>query len=252
MTVKLYHFWDAVCAMKSRFALAEKGVPHELVHVDLMAFEQVRPDYLALNPNGVVPTLVHDDAVIIESTVINEYVDEVFDGPPLLPSDPVERARVRMLVRLEDGKMHENFRAPTFHLMIKPMFAGASDEEIDEIAANHPQKWIGAYWKDAIRSPLDTTAVEKGFDDLRAVMGKLEKVLEDGRDWLGGDHVTLAEASFFSLVDRVEALGRADLFDAFPRLNVWRQRLKTRPGYEAATPQVRMFQPAGSPYANAA
>lgn len=252
MEVTLYHYWDAVCAMKSRFAIAEKGVAHELIHVDLLAFEQLRPDYLALNPNGVVPTLVHNGVAIIESSVINEYIDEAFDGPPLMPSDPIERARVRTLVRLEDGKMHECFRAPTFHLMIKPLFADRTDEELEQVAATHPQKWVGEYWKKAMRSEVDETAVEKGFNDLRLVMAKLEAVLADGRDWLGGAHVTLAEASFFSLVDRVESLGRGDLFTEFVRLDAWRARLKTRPGYAAATPQVRMFQPPGSPHVAAA
>ena len=124
--LQLYHYWDSTCSMKARYAVMEKALDCELVFVDLLSFEQLRPDYLKLNPNGVAPTLVHDGEAIVESTVINEYLEEAFPERPLLPADPLDRARVRSLVRIEDGKMHEAFRAPTFNLLIKPRFANAS------------------------------------------------------------------------------------------------------------------------------
>ena len=243
--LQLYHYWDSTCSMKCRFAVMEKRLDCELVFVDLLRFEQLRPDYLALNPNGVAPTLVHDGRAVIESTVINEYLEDAFPQVPLLPRDPLARAQVRTLVRIEDGKMHEAFRAPTFNLMIKPMFAEASDEEIEEVARSHPQKWIGAYWKKAIKEPSDEAAVEASFNDLRDVMAKLDRVLDDGRPWLGGEAVSLAECSFVSLVDRTEHLGRGDLFDSFPHLSAWRARLKARSAYREAVPPPdgRMFSP---------
>ena len=73
----LYHDWDAFCCIKVRFCLAEKALPWAGHVIDLQKLEQLHPDYLALNPNGVVPTLMHDDHIITESTVINEYLDEV-------------------------------------------------------------------------------------------------------------------------------------------------------------------------------
>lgn len=243
--LQLYHFWDSTCSMKARFAVFEKQLDCELIFVDLLKFEQLRPEYLAINPNGVAPALVHDGRPVIESTVMNEYLEEVFPDRPLLPKDPIDRAFVRRLVRIEDGGMHEAFRAPTFNLMIKPMFADATDEEMDAIARDHPQKWIGAYWKKAIQSPVDDDAVEASFNDLRGVMGKLDAVLADGRPWLGGEDVSLAECAFVCLVDRTEHLGRADLFDAFPHLSGWRDRLKARPSYQQAIPQpgTRMYSP---------
>lgn len=246
--LQLYHYWDSTCSMKARFAVMEKALDCDLVFVDLLRFEQLQPQYLALNPNGVAPTLVHDGVPIIESTVINEYLEEVFPERPLLPQDPVARARVRTLVRIEDGRMHEAFRAPTFNLMIKPMFLAASDDEVEAIVRNHPQKWIGEYWKKSIRQPVDEAAVDASFDDLRAVMRKLEDVLGDGRPWLGGQDVSLAECAFVSLVDRTEHLGRADLFDAFPRLAAWRERLKARPAYLRAIPppECRLHSPVPS------
>jgi glutathione S-transferase len=244
-TLMLYHYWDSTCSMKVRFCIEEKGISHQKTFVDLLAFDQLKPEYLSINPNAVVPTIVHNGNSIVESTVINEYLEEVFPEVPLLPEDPVMRAAVRALVRIEDGKMHDAFRAPTFNLMIKPMFENASDDEVERVAATHPQKWIGEYWKKTIKSPVDAAAVEASFNDLRVVMKKLDKVLDDGRPWLGGKDVSLAECSFVSLVDRTEYLGRSDLFDEFRALKEWRSRLQARASFCKAVPPAnrRMFAP---------
>ncbi len=102
--LELYHAGLTTCSKKARHCLAEKGLDYVSHYVNLRRFENHRPEYLALNPNGVVPTLVHDGTVIIESTFINEYLDEVFPDPPLIPSDPATRARMRGW-----GKMADDF-----------------------------------------------------------------------------------------------------------------------------------------------
>ncbi|MEM1103907.1 MAG: glutathione S-transferase family protein, partial [Pseudomonadota bacterium] len=79
----LYHSPYSTCSQKVRLCLAEKGLDYEKRDVDLARQEHLTEAYLALNPNGVVPTLVHDDAVVIDSSVICEYLDEVFPETPL-------------------------------------------------------------------------------------------------------------------------------------------------------------------------
>ena len=80
--LELYHHGSSVCAAKVRFCMGEKGiVPDEMHYIDILSGEQFNPEYLAINPKAVVPTLVHDGAVVAESTLICEYLDEVFDGP---------------------------------------------------------------------------------------------------------------------------------------------------------------------------
>src|ERR1044071_4316843 len=86
--IELYHNDMSVCAAKVRLALAEKGVEHRAHHLNLRAGDQKTPEYLKLNPKGVVPTLVHDGFVVTESVVINEYVEDAFRSPPLMPSTP--------------------------------------------------------------------------------------------------------------------------------------------------------------------
>src|SRR5438105_14246242 len=94
-TMTLYDSPGSPCARRVRAVLLEKGIAWTTRLVDLTRMEQKRPEYLALNPNGVVPTLLHGERVLYESNVITEYLDETFPGPRLYPADPSERARRR-------------------------------------------------------------------------------------------------------------------------------------------------------------
>src|ERR1700755_3623502 len=87
MALTLYHNDMSVCAQKVRLTLAEKGLAYEDKHLDLRAGDPKQPEYLKLNPNGYVPTLIHDDFVVYESTVVCEYIDDAFPDPPLKPAD---------------------------------------------------------------------------------------------------------------------------------------------------------------------
>ena len=93
MTFTLYHHGSSVCAAKVRLAMAEKGLEWEGVYIDILKGEQFDPDYLKLNPKGVVPTLVHDDLVIPDSTVIIEYLDQIAPETSVHPKDPWSRAQ---------------------------------------------------------------------------------------------------------------------------------------------------------------
>ena len=85
--LELYHHGTSVCAAKVRTVCAEKGLKWTGHYIDILKGEQFAPEYMALNPKAVVPTLVHDGQVIIESAVIDEYLDQAFAAPPLRPAD---------------------------------------------------------------------------------------------------------------------------------------------------------------------
>ena len=102
----LYHHNLSVCAQKVRLALAEKGLDWVDKSVDLMKGEHLTPDYLALNPKGVVPTLVDGGSPVIESTLILEYLEDAYPEHPLRPADPHERARMRVWMKLPDDGLH--------------------------------------------------------------------------------------------------------------------------------------------------
>ena len=103
--LELYYFPTATCGYKARLTLAEKNVEftHRVLNRD--AGDLVTPEYLKLNPNAVVPTMVHDGAVLIESSIIMVYTDEAFDGPPLRPSDALGKARTTAWLKLADDHL---------------------------------------------------------------------------------------------------------------------------------------------------
>ena len=112
--IEPYHHGSSVCAAKVRFALAEKGVPWQGHYIDILTGDQFDPAYLKLNPKAVVPTLVHDGEVITESTVICEYLDEVFPDPPLKPATSRERATMRQWTKAVDEDLHPACAEVTF------------------------------------------------------------------------------------------------------------------------------------------
>jgi maleylacetoacetate isomerase len=97
--MKLYTYFRSSAAYRTRIAINLKGIEHESVYVDLRtpASDQRKPEYLALNPQGLVPALNVEDTTIAQSLAIIEYLDEVYPEPPLLPRSPVDRARVRAM-----------------------------------------------------------------------------------------------------------------------------------------------------------
>jgi len=95
--IKLYDFLSSPNCQRVKVVLAEKKLPYETVPVDLKKGEQKKPDYLKLNPYGKVPVLIDGAAVLYESLVINEYLDEKYPEPPLMPKDHARRAKIRIL-----------------------------------------------------------------------------------------------------------------------------------------------------------
>ena len=104
--LKLYHNDMSTCSQKVRFLLAEKGVEWEGVELDLRGGDQQRPEFLKINPKGLVPALDHDGNIVVESNIIIEYLNEVYPEPPLLPADPAGRANARWWIKKLDDGMH--------------------------------------------------------------------------------------------------------------------------------------------------
>jgi glutathione S-transferase len=240
--LELYHYGDSVCSLKVRLCLAEKGLEWTGRFVDLLRFEQLRPEYLRLNPNGVVPTLVHDGRAVIESTIINEYLDEVFPDVSLRPADAYERARMRAWVKFEDDVLHPAVRPATFNLMLKGKVAAMSDAELDDIAARHPKKDVAEDWKRAARAPVDEAALAASRAKLDAALDRLEAGLAD-TGWLAGGAYSLAEVAMAPIIDRMEHLALAGLWHDRPAIGDWIDRIKRRPAFARAIPGDEMRLP---------
>lgn len=232
----LYHFGDSLCSIKARLCLEEKGVDYEGRFVDLMRFENLQADYLKLNPNGVVPTIVHDGKAVIESTVINEYVDDVFDGPALKPDDPHQRARMRVWTKMQDDIVHPAIQKPTFNLLVKPVLKDMTDEQLEEFTGRHPHEANRKLFRNAARGPVDEEAIAAAKERFHFVFGRMDQALAEGA-WLAGDSYSLADVAMAPAIDRLEACGLFGLFEEHDRVLDWVKRVQQRPAFQRARPK---------------
>ena len=140
MTLELYNFPASTCSLKVRICLAEKKLDWVDHRLSPSSTDHLTPEYLKINPNGVVPTLLHDGDAILDSSVIIEYLDEVFQGVKLTPTDAKERARMRWWLRYFEEKPTGAVRYPTFQKILIRNFKNMSSEEFKVAAEKRPLK----------------------------------------------------------------------------------------------------------------
>jgi glutathione S-transferase len=223
--LELYHSVNSVCAQKVRVALAEKGLDYES-HLMTLRGDQFDPGYMKLNPNGVVPTLVHDARPVIESSVILYYLDEAFPSPPLMPRDPLQRAQVRMVNKLIDEYVHNSCTILTFATAFRPWFAGLSGEEIEQRLARSPLKKRTEYKRDVALHGLDSKFVREALEHHEKL---LELIDAAGGGWLAGPDFSLADIAAAPYVLRLQLLRMDRLWDARPGVAAWYKRVLDRP-----------------------
>jgi len=136
--IELYHNDMSVCAQKVRFALAEKKLSWKGHHLNLRAGDQQKPEYLKLNPNAVVPTLVDDGTVIIESTVICEYLDDAYSEPSLRPADAAGRGRMRLWTKQLDEGVHAATSVVSSAIAFRYQKLAAGLESLEEFHKKMP------------------------------------------------------------------------------------------------------------------
>ncbi len=193
--LKLYDYPDCPFCQKVRVVLAEKDLEYEKIFVDLRKQEQKLPDFLRLNPYGKVPVLVDEDEVIYDSTIINEYLEDEYPLPRLMPEDSQGRARVRIFEDYCDN----SFIPPTTMLLAQ---LRKSDAE------------------------RDMQRVDQAREELRRCLYFLRDGL-GGHEYLVGKEFTLADASF---APRIMVLGRlgVELEPALAPVQAWIDRVRAR------------------------
>jgi glutathione S-transferase len=240
--LELYHDWSSFCSIKVRLCLAEKNLAWESRFVDLMKLDQLKPDYIKLNPNAVVPTLVHDGRAIWESSFINEYLDETFPDVPLVPKDPFAKARMRYWVKYEDDVLHPVIRPASFNLMIRKAIAALPPEHVEARLANHPNPSRAADFRAAAGKPADAKAVEDATVRIQQAIDRMDKWLSQNK-WFAGDSYSLADVAAAPFIDRLEELNFVGLWENKPALMDWIARIKARPAYRKAIPEMTQRLP---------
>jgi glutathione S-transferase len=231
----LYHFALSNCSQRVRIALEEKGLPWTSHHLNLAANEHVTPEYWTLNPNGVVPTLVHDGRVYIESNDIIRYLDETFPEPPLARKDPAERAALERHLSAAEA-IQPSIKALSHELLFKP-FRKVSAEEIERIDAALGNAELVAFLRDYAEDGAAWRArVEAATRAMDEALAHLEAALADA-PWLSGAAFGLADVSWAVNLHRLTQ-ARYPL-DAHPRLRGWYERILERPSFRRAVLEWR-------------
>ncbi|MGQ0654492.1 MAG: glutathione S-transferase family protein [Betaproteobacteria bacterium] len=236
--IELYHEWNSVHSFKVRVVLAEKKLEWQDRRLELLKFEHLRPQYLKLNPNGVVPTLIHDGKVILESTVICRYLDEVFASPPLLPMSPFERARARAWLKTFDDVAHPAIRRASFQLLYRPLLKAMGKEEVERRLASHPDPARAQAFRNALEGDVDRAAIEHSVAEFRRLVRRIDDALQG--EWLAGDAFSLADVAMAPFAERLAHLRMAGLFEGKAR--GWMERVLARPSMQASrAPQEHRF-----------
>ncbi len=201
MAIKLYDYGPSPNCQRVEIALHEKGLSYEIEPIDLKKREQKKPEFLKLNPYGKVPVIVDGQNVLYESCVINEYLDETYPSPPLMPKDPFQRARIRVLT---DYGL--NYIQPLYWAIRAELYVKTDDGERD--------------WN----------LIEKTTRQLRELLEYLENEIGN-KDYFMGEFTLLDIA----LVPRFLRLEMFEVLPAtsIPRLGSWLQRMKERPSVKA-------------------
>jgi glutathione S-transferase len=231
MTLKLYNFPQSTCSQKVRLTLWEKEIEFIDRTVDSAQREHLSDWYLELNPNGVVPTLVHDDAIIIDSSVIMEYLDEVFPRHPLVPADAVTRAHMRRWMRFFEEVPTPAIRVPSFNEYLSRRFDRLSQEQFEEFVENHPMR-KHFYRKMRKEQGFDERETGSALERLRQTVERMEQGLEgSGGPYLMGEMLTLADYCIVPTIDRMNDLGLSRTWADLPRVLAWFEEIGSRPAY---------------------
>jgi len=236
--ITLYHHGSSVCAAKVRIVLAEKSLPWQGVYVDILRGDQFDPAYMKLNPKAVVPTLVHDGKVIIESSVICEYLDEAFPDPPLKPADPEYRAAMRLWTKAVDEFLHPACAELTFASCHRHIIGRLSPEKFAQFLDSTPPVSVTADWharkKEIVRQGMAAPRVDRTFRLYDSYLQKMEDTLAQ-QPWLTGGTYSLADIAMAPYVNRLDMLGMSEMWvGTRPRLTDWFERIKSRPSFKPA------------------
>ena len=233
--LQLYTARNSICTQKVFITLAEKKLDWDQKIVDLFKNEQYNPEYLKLNPKGVVPTLVHEGAAIVESTLICEYLDESFPEPALRPTTPAGRARMRLWSKAIDEGIFEATREMSFSAMFRERMKNMTEEQRQTRFRNVGDPERRARYVSTYEEGVESVYVYQGIAAYEKMFKAMESELAHGEQWLCGDRFTLGDINLMPFVARMEYLDLLDVWtEKRPATLDWWSRAKARPSFVEA------------------
>jgi glutathione S-transferase len=230
---------NSICTQKVLITMFEKSLSWETKRVDLFKNEQYDAEYLKYNPKGVVPTLVNDGQVIVESTLICEYLDDTFPVPSLVPKSPYERSQMRLWSKHVDEGLFEATREISFSAMFRDKLRNMSEEQRQVRFRNIGDPARSARFMSTYEHGTESPYVFYGIAAFEKLFRHMSEVLTQRREWLVGTALSLGDINLMPFVARLEYLNLLDLFIADRKaVRRWWQRCKMLPSYQKAIPDM--------------
>ena len=230
----LYHTDGSTCSQKVRVALNEKGVEWESREIDLIAGEQKSKAFLDINPKGAVPAMVHQDVTITESTLINEYVDDAFDGPALLPQTAAGRVACREWPKYIDEDIFPFVSYLMYATVLRFAQKDLPKEQVMGIIDALTDPTERAHRHEIYQKGLDAPICHEVAVRLLSLLDKMQAQLSQS-EWLCGDAFSLADCAALPFVLRLDDMGLNVFWDdgKLPHVARWLAAIKARPSYQA-------------------
>lgn len=225
--LKLYRLAGATCAAKVLLALYEKEIPFE---DEIISREDLATDwYRKLNPNAVVPTIIHNGEVIIESTVILNYLEDAFDGLALRPGNALQCARMNFFLKLADDAL-KSLGAMALVIFARQMFLSMSEETLETYLQTLPDVEERSRRGGLVREGLDSAYIPGAMAVLAVLQRKIDEAVQDG-GYLVGDY-SLADCAVTPFISRLSDLGLLASETKAPALHRWWQDIQARPSFK--------------------
>jgi len=234
--VHVFHFATSNCSQRVRFALEEKGVSWVSHHVDLIKCENATPEFLALNPNGVVPVLVHDGKTIIESNDIIQYIDEHFEGPSLRPESHPDRIYLKDSLK-RSADFQASLKLLTHEFLYKP-FRRMNERQLKKYSEGIQNPGLSNFLREfSSKEGFSRERIAAAVDEAENILKILESRLEY-HSWLTGNKFGLVDISWIVHIHRLSQLHYP--FASFPCVTNWLLRMRARQGFTRA---ISRFEP---------
>ncbi|MGB1581793.1 MAG: glutathione S-transferase family protein [Nevskiales bacterium] len=234
--VHLYHAELSSCSQRVRVALAEKNIPWESHLVDIANDEHVTGDYPSINPKGVVPTLVHDGVVHVESADMLAYIEEVFDGPSLKGDNSEEALRWVQRCDAQQAAM----KVTSFEFLFKPK-ARKTPEQLARFQRlqQHNPGLVAFHQQFSSKEGLPKTQISEAVARIMGDTAALDLQLA-GQPWIAGKQFSLADAAWMINAHRYSLMGFPTR--RFPNYAQWFSRARQRKSYRSA---LQNWEPKG-------
>ena len=222
----LYNAPQSTCSQRVRYALHAKGVEFVEHKLDLFQGDQLKPEYLAINPNGVVPALVHDGAAINDSAVILEYLEDILpDRSPMRPRDAYGIATMRAMMRFIDEVPTPAIRVPSYNLAFLPHYQSLTEDEFLEICRQKPLR--REFLMKMGRTGFPQAEMDEALGRLGRGMDRMASWLSDsGGPWLMGSDLTLADLAIMPVVVRMDDINLGHLWADHDAVQLWLDRIR--------------------------